>query len=243
MSVRNGCVTLVVLATLVLSVPGHTEPSAAAAAALNTHLTEARVPSHALAAVRCLLEAAGLRLNVGVELRDAGKWELENVSMVPAGTLKEQLDCLARAGGYEWQVNGDWLNFYPKSVAEDPDYVMNKRIPGEVVVTPGSGSTDIQPWMKANGIQWALLLLGVQTRVDYSKIAGNKIVLKDSTFREHTNAHYTVYGVDGYSVLIQQKPDRKNPGKTVTLMTWTHSRIWDPPLLTPTSEGISNPPM
>lgn len=227
---------LAMVTALGSGVPVEAEPSAELAAALNTSRPAARVPaSNPLVSITSLLRSAGAKFSIGYESVAKTKWDLKSGD-VPAGTLKEQIDSLASAAGYEYQANGDWLNFIPKSVANDPNYVMNKRLPGEVEVSPTPYATSIKAWMVANGISCARVLCGMRAKIDYSKIAGNRIVLKDPTVREHMNARNTVYGTDGYSVHIDQMPDPANPGRMLTVMTEMLSTLWSFPYLEPDKE-------
>lgn len=234
MTRRNAYLAVAMMAVIACGGPGRAEPSPPLAAALDVSVPSKSVSSHALLAVRSLLEAAGVRFNISFESLADGKYEWKK-GVVPAGTLKQQLDNLASAAGYAWEANGDWLNLFPKSAANDPNYVMNKRIPGEIEVSPTPYATSIKPWAIANRISFSKVVIGIEKKVNLEKIAGNRIVLKDPTVREYYNAHATVYGVDGYSIYIRQGPDPADPTKTLTSITEANSIIWEYPRIEDTT--------
>lgn len=133
---------------------------------------------------------------------------------IPAGALSEQLDKLSAAAGYIWQANGDWINFIPKAKATDPDYIMNLRIPGKVVLSREPGeSTSVKEWFAAHRIisVAGIKCLQVKFRSGQSQTASeapfpDPIVLDNPTLREHWNAHSTLYGEAVYSVQISMVP-------------------------------------
>ena len=134
---------------------------------------------------------------------------------IPAGTLSEQLDKLSAATGYIWQANGDWINFIPKAKATDPDYIMNLRIPGKVVLSREPGeSTSVKEWFAAHRIISTAVVKRLQVKfrsgqpqpVSEAPLRPNPIVLDNPTLREYRNAHSTLYGEDLYAVHISIVP-------------------------------------
>jgi len=147
---------------------------------------------------------------------------------IPAGTLSEQLDKLSAAAGYIWQANGDWINFVPKAKATDPDYIMNLRIPGKVVLSrEPDKSTSVKEWFAAHRIVSTRIVKYLQLKsrsgqpqmVSEAPLGPDPIVLDNPTLREYRNANSTLYGEDLYAVHISIVPSRDGGAPHISYAT------------------------
>ncbi|HUV05988.1 MAG TPA: hypothetical protein VMX94_12915 [Armatimonadota bacterium] len=147
---------------------------------------------------------------------------------LPAGTLGEQLDKLSAAAGYIWQANGDWINFVPKAKATDPDYVMNLRIPGKVVLSrEPDESTSVKEWFAAHRIVSTRIVKYLELKfrsgqpqtVSEAPLRPDPIVLDNPTLREYWNAHSTLYGEDVYAVQISIVPSPEGGAPHISCLT------------------------
>lgn len=116
---------------------------------------------------------------------------------IPAGTLHDQLDKIAESVGYVWYANGDWINFVPKSVAYDPDYVMNRRIAGGVIMSRRN-ENHLASWAKANGVSVAKevhrMSFGLEKPRIPDPICPDPTALESPTLRQTLNIHESLYG-------------------------------------------------
>lgn len=142
-------------------------------------------------------------------LRDTGREEpnlliesdyAANIYMkgaIPQGTMKSQLDVIAASTGYSWTTNGNWLEFIPKGRENDPNYVLNKRLPGKIIVSRVSGKeTPIKDWLKQNGINIGMSLSGIRAAIKIEKpsLGPDTIEMNNPTLREAIIAHEAVNG-------------------------------------------------
>lgn len=190
------------------------EPSAGLSAALSKPCAALSLgKSDPALAIRQTLRKAQVNYRIGVEQTDTsivGQREFK----LAAGTLKNQLDQIAQDTELTYQCNGDWINLYPRAVAADSDYVMNRRLPGKVIVG-GTAPTEIVRWLNDNHVSFARVFSGMRrTKVDYRKVLGRSITLDNPTLREYVNAQEELFDCDTSSLFIRHMSDPRDPKST-----------------------------
>lgn len=199
------------------------EPSPQLQALLNKQ--SAAVQQHSLDAFSALREVMRRALDPGVSMKTGFEYEADASypaikEDLPAGTLRQQLERIAKISGHTLQANGDWVNFIPKAKANDPNYVMNRRIAGKVVLSREPGkSTSVSEWMTSQRIisvrHVKELKLIPPPSFKLPSIATPKmpeqIALENPTLREYFNAHSALYGEDMWTAKINE--DLTIPGE------------------------------
>jgi len=205
-------------------------PSAAMSAAQQTQLPAIEVKTGDVSG-GCMVILERLRSKgsqycpcVGVET-DSGTATASSTSAatIPAGRFQDQVEKLAELSGYVVNTDGDWLNFIPKEKATDPDYVMNVRIPGKVVLSRDAQKyTSIGKWMSDHHIQvfWQLVGLAPDPSRPTAKASyiQDPTILESPSLREHANMHYALRGHNLWIVSVKtMPPTEKNPYRSFQL--------------------------
>jgi len=228
---------------LAVVLPASAVPSAALQATLATRmpavsLSGRPLQSGVLEVIR-QLRNAGRKAPVctGIEF-DSAAPSPKIAADVPAGTLQEQLDKIAETTAYTWQANGDFLHFVPKAKAEDPNYALNLRIPGTLVISrDGNRYTSIKEWLNAHRIGSARSIrrmtfkkrdpsTGTSKAAEPTRAYGPALIpdpfsLENATLREHFAAHEAMFGNDFFMVQVTMAPARDGTDPPWTsLLTW-----------------------
>jgi hypothetical protein len=130
--------------------------------------------------------------------------EAPNLAMSACGkTVKQILDLIvAQDSRYTYVISGDWINLVPAGVADDPNYVYNRRMPGNITVsTDPAACTDTKPWFRENKISCALLVIGDMTRS--LPVSAQTVRLTNPTLREYTNWDMKLAGKNRWSSSVQ----------------------------------------
>lgn len=169
---------------------------------------------------------ADLQVCFSIEYMDRS--EQHNFNPGLEGTLREQLDRICAQSGYIWQANGDWVNFIPKNRDIDPNYILNQKIAGNVVVSKDSGKhTSIKDWFVARRASSArdvhtLKIEGLRPKLE--KVP-ESMTLTDPTLREYVNANESLYGNDTWTVQIREFPPKEGEvGPRISLLWWGQNR-------------------
>jgi hypothetical protein len=136
------------------------------------------------------------------------------VEDMDSGTVNQLLNNVADKAGYELQIRDNWLNFIPKSKGADKNYVMNRHMPGTVVVSRESskGSWElIKAWFASNNIsccreirQFDFKSGNLQTKQNLDR--PEVITLENPTLREYCSAYAALYDEDIWTVSISSMP-------------------------------------
>lgn len=195
-----------ILVLSVLSGVAWAAPSAELAAALNKQCPEMSLHHTTLAgAVQTILRTTGVHFAIGIE---TCAW-ISRIGLqdfhAKAGTLRSQLGELCAAVDYVWEADREWINLFPKSVKDDPDYLMNKRQRGRVMVSPSLKVPAEKALIADIHASFAMVFMGLahQPKIDYEKVRHNKVVLQNPTLRQILNARQTNYEVNYYTLFIR----------------------------------------
>ena len=140
-----------------------------------------------------------------------------------AGSLRQQLDAVAKGHDYVWEAEGDWINLIPRCRAVDPDYIMNQRIPGKVVHSRDpTKATSVKEWFATRHIVSARYVHAFEfKKPDKSPepmLGPDPIVLENPTLRQSVNAHETLYGADAWTAQIKVVPGKEGQAPRVLLL-------------------------
>lgn len=206
-------------------------PSPATVALLETRLPPVSQSDRSLsAAVGWLLSPLRLKeagvqcnLNVGIE-RDESKSNPRITADIPEAPLSEQLTKVLDKTGYVYAANGGHINFIPKSKVDDPNYVFNLKLPGNIIVSKDlKKDTPIKQWLQDHKIEVVRIPTGKFRSTDESRDlriatgAVDPIVLDSPTLREYCNAHEALYGLNTWIATVQQIPLERRPGGGVLI--------------------------
>jgi hypothetical protein len=122
-------------------------------------------------------------------------------------TVRELLDSLvAQDSRYAYSVSGKWINVFPASTINDPNYVFNRRMPGKVTVsTSPDQCTDVKDWVRQIKIAPALLLLGDMKRK--LPVEPQTVTLENPTHREYMNWSEMLKGHTNWFACSETLPD------------------------------------
>jgi hypothetical protein len=122
-------------------------------------------------------------------------------------TVKEIMDALvAKDKRYTYLFSGDWINLVPREVASDPDYIFNRRIPGQITVSNESDkSNGISSWAKQNKMSSALLIFGDPSL--RLVVEPQTVTLTNPTLREHENWRLQLAGKNRWSAECERTKD------------------------------------
>lgn len=63
-----------------------------------------------------------------------------NFQNMTVGSVLDEL--VRRDGRFSLKIDGEWINFVPKSIADDPDYWLNRHVDGKVTVSAAHMATE-----------------------------------------------------------------------------------------------------
>ncbi len=174
-------------------------------------------------------QASGASVNVSIEYDSSAKGPLVTAK-IPVGSLRSQLDAISDSASYSWTADGDWVEFIPRSKANDPQYILNKRIPGRVVVTRDPlRATSIKEWLAANNVSTTRDIHRLRFIADPSKPVREdtnwkpvsfSVELQDPTLREYAVATEALYGHDICTMIVKEARGKDGKVQSVSLTSW-----------------------
>lgn len=140
---------LAITLLLLRSICFGTQGSAAGDSALNAKVPQFELTNQTFADGIRLLEAQDLPLNLGFEMilkakyTDADPPQVRFNLRMNGATVRDVLEALCiKDGRYSWAQDGTVINVYPRTVADDPSYLLNRRV-GELQLKAVSDAYEV----------------------------------------------------------------------------------------------------
>lgn len=158
----------------------------------------------------------------------AGSAQPRVKALVPAGTLRAQLDALTSSAGYTWQADEDWIHLIPGGKAGDEDYVLNRRLEGTVTLSRDPAKcTPATEWLKMNRIvvlrDAHSVVLGKEPKKLNGPVCPDPAAVENPTLRQILCRHEALYGNEYSTVRVKTFTDPDDGLVWTTLVTWGQS--------------------
>ncbi|MEI6914675.1 MAG: hypothetical protein WCL39_06035 [Armatimonadota bacterium] len=221
------CVAATAGITACWSAEGSSPEAAALAVTLPPFYFENATASKAVSALRLSLRAKepAIPLRVHTEYEFGVPQKKAAHMVVDQCEVRQQLTAIAKATGCRWEASGGWINIIPENKADDPDWILNKRFPGQLTISKDPDKTAaLRKWFSDLGVIVDQIIHTLTSSASPGSADGkpfnfgpDPVMLDNPTLRDVLNAHEALFGCVGSSVTVRALP--ANSGYKYTLYT------------------------